>query len=83
MPAWALLIINGIKVLADQLNCFNILDDRIKQLEDLKAVNSNMGLQVEDSAVSYVSIYSLLGVLCLFYANTPGLCQYRQGSLVR
>ena len=39
VPAWGLLIVNGIKVLAEQFKCFNVLDDHIKQLEDLKEVN--------------------------------------------
>ena len=55
VPAWALLIINGIKVLAEQFKCFNVLDERIKQ-EDLKAVNSNIttALQVENSKLNKV-----------------------------
>ena len=57
VPAWALLIINGgINVFAEQFKCFNVLDDRIKQLEDFKAVNSNItaALQVENSRLNKV-----------------------------
>ena len=56
VPAWALLIINDIKVLAEQFKYFNVLDDRIKQLEDLKAVTSNIttALQVENSRLNKV-----------------------------